>query len=82
METSRTRKGIGSAALEIARRGTSPEVISLLERFIDNSAQTRHEVRVKLGVREALAAEFFALILFLCDDLLQHKPGPNPFAAL
>ena len=49
---------------------------------MDNPAQTRHELCVKFGVREALAAEVFALTVFLCDDLLQRKPGPNPIAAL
>ena len=56
-----------SAALEIAREKGSTEVGSLLERFIANSAQTRHEIRVKLGMLEELAAEVFALTVFLCD---------------
>ena len=57
--------------------------MSVLERFITNSTQTRHEVRVKLGVPDALAAEVFALTVFLCDDLLQPKPdlvSSNPAA--
>ena len=29
---------------------------------------------MKLGVLDALAAEVFALTVFLCDDLLQLKP--------
>jgi len=41
-----------------------------------NPTQTRHEVRVKLGVLDELAAEVFALTVFLCDDLLQLKPAP------
>jgi len=39
-------------------------------------------LRVKLGVLDELAAEVFALIIFLCEGLLQLKPGPNPIAAL
>ena len=35
--------------LEAARQREETGLASLLERFIDNSAQTRHEVRVKLG---------------------------------
>ena len=63
-------------ALEIAREENKTEVMSLLERFIIiNPAQTRHEVRVKLGVLDELAAEIFALTVFLCDDLLQLKPA-------
>jgi len=33
---------------------------------------------VKLGVLDALAAEVFALTVFLCDDLLQLKPVTSP----
>jgi len=62
-------------ALEIAREFSSDEVVVLLESFEINPAQTRHEVRVKLGVLDELAAEVFALTVFLCDDLLQLKPA-------
>ena len=40
-----------------------------------NPTQTRHELRVKLGVLDELAVEVFALIVFLCDDLLHLKPA-------
>jgi len=69
------------AALEIARKKENTEVVSLLERFMANPILTRHEVRVKLGVLDELAAEVFALTVFLCDDLLQLKPASNPAAA-
>jgi len=49
--------------------------VSVLESFIANPTQTRHEVRVKLGVLNELAAEVFALIVFMCDELLQLKPA-------
>ena len=62
-------------ALEIARKEKSSEVVAVLERFIANPAQTRHEVRVKLGVLNEVAVEVFALTVFLCDDLLQLKPA-------
>ena len=64
----------GYAAIEIARKFESTEVVSLLERFIADPALTRHELRVKLGMLDALAAEVFALTVFLRDDLLQPKP--------
>ena len=67
--------------LEIARKRNRTEVASLLERFIDNPALTRHEVRVKLGFTDALSAEVFAMTIFLCDDLLHLKPAENPAAA-
>jgi len=62
-------------ALEIARKYRKTKAVSVLERFLANSAQTRHELRVKLGVLDALAAEIFALTVFLCDDLLHLKPS-------
>ena len=37
-------------ALEIARKEEATEVISVLENFIANPVQTRHELRVKLGM--------------------------------
>jgi len=61
-------------SLEIARRERNTEVRSTLERFMANPVLTRHELRVKLGMLDALAAEVFALTVFLCDDLLQLKP--------
>ena len=50
----------------------------MLERFLANPALTRHEVQVKLGVLDELAAEVFALTVFLCDDLLHLKPASHP----
>jgi len=71
-------------ALEIAQYYKETKVASLLERFNTNPAQTRHELRVKLGVLDEVSADLFALTVFLCDDLLQVKPAPsdpNPVAA-
>ena len=70
-------RGNEYTSLEIARKIQSMEVVSLLERFVANPAQTRHELRVKLGVLDELAAENFALVVFLCDGLLQLKPTSN-----
>ena len=66
-----SRKG---TALEIARERNNLEVVSALEKFLANPTQTRHELRVKLGVLDELA-EVFALIVFLCDKLVQFKPA-------
>ena len=68
-------------ALEIVRERNMTEVASLLERFIANPALIRHEVRVKLGVLDELAAEVFALTVFLCEDFLQPKPASPPVAS-
>ena len=62
-------------ALEIARFEGETDIVSLLEIFIADSAQTRHDLRVQLGMLDELAAEVFALTVFLCDDLLQLKPA-------
>jgi len=40
-----------------------------------NPVLTRYELRVKLGVLDALAAEIFALTVFMCDELLQLRPS-------
>jgi len=71
------RDGREYTALEIARERNYTEAVSLLERFVANPALTRHEVRVKLGMLDELAAEVFALTVFLCDDLLQLKPAAD-----
>ena len=60
-------------AIEIARREWKTKVVTLLEGFLANPSHTRHELRVKLGLFDELAAEVFALTVFLCDDLLQLK---------
>jgi len=65
--------GTEFTAQEIAN-GSKREVVSLLERFFSNPTQTRHEVRVRLGVLNEVAAEVFALTVFLCDNLLRLKP--------
>jgi len=57
----------------IDRRNT--EIVSLLRRFIANPTLTCHQVRVKLRLLDKLAAEVFALTVFVCDDLLRLKPS-------
>ena len=70
------RDGKDYTSLEIARDEGETEVVSLLERLIANPALTRHELRLKLGMLDELAAAVFALTVFLCDELLQLKPAP------
>ena len=60
-------------SLELAREQDFPEMISLLERFIANPVQTQYELRVVLGLPGSLASQVFALVVFLCDDLLKIK---------
>jgi len=68
-------------ALEIAKKRKKTEIAMLLERFVTNPVQARHELHMKLGLLDELAAELFATIVFLCDDLLQRKPAPAPSGA-
>ena len=70
-------------ALEIARKRKMTKVVWLLERFTANPAHTRQQIRVTLGMLyplDALAAEVFALTVFLCEDLLQVKPATTTTA--
>jgi len=54
-----------------ARKFNLREVLALLERFQENPAETIRQVRVELGFLEEMAAEVFALVVFLSDGLLQ-----------
>jgi len=53
--------------------------VPLLERFKENQEETRHAMRVELGWYDELAAEMFAMVVFVSDGLLQMKdPAPTP----
>jgi len=54
-----------------AKKWANTEVVNLLERFQSNATQTRHVVREELGLLDELAAEMFALVVFVSDGLLQ-----------
>ena len=71
------RDGKYYTAVEIARLYGSTKVVYLLENFISDPLQTRHKLRVKLGMLDELAAEVFALIIFICDDLLLVKSSTS-----
>jgi len=60
-------------AIGIAYMYSQPEVATLLERFKDNRVETRHTLRVELGWYDEMAAEMFALVVFVSDGLLQIK---------
>ena len=57
------------------------EVATLLERFKENPLETRHSVRVELGLLDNLAAEMFALAVFVSDGILQVKDTSTPSPA-
>ena len=55
------------------------QVATLLEKFVGNPMETRYEVRVELGCRHELAAEVYALVVFVSDGLLGIlETGANP----
>jgi len=67
---------IGKAKWEV-----QTEVANLLERFQDNPKETRHAMRVELGLDDNLAAEMFALVVFVSDGLLQVNETATTHAA-
>jgi len=56
-----------------AKKNGKTEVATLLERFKEKPVETRHAVRVELGLLEEVAAEMFALVVFVSDGLLQIR---------
>jgi len=48
-----------------AKKYGHAEVVTLLERFGENPQETIHAMRVDLGLLDALAAEMFALVVFV-----------------
>ena len=68
-------------AIGAAKERRKTEVVSLLERFKENPDDTRYAMRVELGWYDALAAEMFALVVFVSDGLLQTKDTTTPSPA-
>jgi len=60
-------------AIGVAMKYGETRVVALLERFRNDATQTRHALRVELGLLDGLAAEMFALVVFVSDGLLQVK---------
>ena len=58
-------------AIGVARRSGQTEIVALLKRFKENPLETRHATKVELDWYHALAAEMFALVVFVSDGLLQ-----------
>ena len=46
------------------------EVVALLKIFKENPEETRYQVRLQLGLVDKVAAEMFALVVFVSDGLL------------
>jgi len=58
-------------AIGKAKENGKTEVVTLLEGFKSDAAQTRYAMRVEVGWYDELAAEMFALVVFVSDGLLQ-----------
>jgi len=59
------------------------ELVTLLEKFKENPVETRRGVRLELGLVDEMAAEMFALVVFVSDGLLeicQGETGRTPAA--
>ena len=59
--------------LDVIKWWIASGVVTLLERFKENPVETRHAMRVELGLIDEVAAEMFALVVFVSDGLLQIK---------
>jgi len=60
-------------AIRVAKKEGKTEVVILLERFNSDVTETRHAMRVEIGWYDEAAPEMFALVVFVCDGLLQAK---------
>jgi len=65
----------GTDAIGEARKNGKTEMATLLERFKSDAAKTRYAMRLKLGLVDEVAAEMFALVVFVSDGLLQVSHG-------
>jgi hypothetical protein len=68
-------------AIGVAKKKDDTEIVSLLEKFKVDPFQTRHEVRAMLGLLDQMTAEIFAMIIFVCDKLLEIKAENTTEAA-
>jgi len=68
-------------AIGAAKKYGKTEVATLLERFKENPGETRHRVRQEMGWYDKLAAEMFALVVFVSDGLLQINETTTPSPA-
>ena len=68
-------------AIGTAKKNAYAEVVTLLKRFKSDAAQTRHAIRVELGFIDELAAEMFAMVVLVSDELLQVNDATTPSPA-
>jgi len=69
-------------AIGKATENGKTEVVALLERFKESPERTRYKVRLELGMVDEMAAEIFALVVFVSDGLLRVTHGTKSAAAV
>jgi len=65
-------------ALGLQESGKRTKVVALLKKFTANPAQIRHDLQVKLGILDELAAEIFAL----CSCAMNFFNSSHPLSSL
>jgi len=61
---------------ETAKEGKA-KLATLLEKFKESPEETRYLVKLELGLLDELAAEIFALVVFVSDGLLDSRQGDH-----
>ena len=62
-------------AIGAAKKKGYLEAATLLERFKEHPEETRYATKVELGCHSVLAAEMFALVVFVSDEFLRISQG-------
>ena len=68
---------VETSPLEAARTGGSTRTSLLMEDILRCPPQARFRARLELRLPDALAAQLFACVVFLCDNFLTLKPDPS-----
>ena len=68
-------------AIGEAKENGKTNVVTLLQRFKNDPAKTRHAVRLEIGWYDEAAAEIFAEVVFVSDGLLQINDSTTTPAA-
>ena len=64
-------------AIGVAKEKRRTEVVTLLERFKENAKDTRKAMRLESSWYDDAAADMFALVVFVSDELLYVKSTPT-----
>jgi hypothetical protein len=59
--------------LELALALHHHDAARLIQHLMHDEHQTRHEIRLEFGLKPQTVAHLFAIVIFVCDDLLRLK---------